>query len=144
MKRLLISLVALASLVLWASAIAQETSECDGVISILRISNYVDTGTEEGLREASSKHDAWDKSHGVTGNKQVLIPLLKYDRETDSFKKDSSRVATLHLNSVVSVKSQKHIGDAAWNEFITLYNQNTEIAESMIVCLPESLFANEH
>lgn len=144
MKRVLMSVIAVASLVLGASAVAQETSECDGVISILRISNYVDTGTEEGLREASSKHDAWYKSHGVTGNKQVLIPLLQYDRETDSFKKDSSRVATIHLNSVVSVKSQEHIGDAAWNEFITLYNENTEIAESMIVCLPELLFANEH
>jgi len=110
MKRVLMSVIAVASSVLGASAVAQETSECDGVISILRISNYVDTGTEEGLREASSKHDAWYKSHGVTGNKQVLIPLLQYDRETDSFKKDSSRVATIHLNSVVSVKSQEHIG----------------------------------
>lgn len=45
MKRLLISLVAVASLFLGASAVAQETSECDGVISIVRISNYVDTGT---------------------------------------------------------------------------------------------------
>jgi len=110
MKRVLMSVIAVASSVLGASAVAQETGECDGVISILRISNYVDTGTEEGLREASSKHDAWYKSHGVTGNKQVLIPLLQYDRETDSFKKDSSRVATIHLNSVVSVKSQEHIG----------------------------------
>tara|TARA_X000000950_G_C13787368_1_gene607871 strand:- start:24 stop:245 length:222 start_codon:yes stop_codon:yes gene_type:complete len=72
-----------------------------------------------------------------------VIPLLQYDRETDSFKKDSSRVATIHLNSVVSAKSQEHIGDAAWNEFITLYNENTEIAENMIACLPESVFANE-
>ncbi len=143
MKRGLMSVVAVASLILVTSAVAQETSECDGVISILRISNYVDTGTEEGLREASSKHDAWYKSHGVTGSKQVMIPLLQYDSETDSFKKDSSRVATLHLNSVVSAKSQEHIGDAAWNEFIALYNENTEIAESVIACLPNSLFANE-
>lgn len=142
MKRLLISLVAVASLVLGASAIAQETSECDGIISILRISNYVDTGTEEGLREASSKHDAWYKSHGVTGNKQVVIPLLHYDRETDSFTKDPSRVSTLHLNSVVSAKSREHIGDAAWNEFIALYNENTEIEESVIACLPKALFSD--
>lgn len=142
MKNMLMSAVAMISLAAGNCVVAQETSECDGIISILRISNYVDTGTEEGLREASSKHDAWYKSHGVTGNKQVVIPLLHYDRETDSFTKDSSRVSTLHLNSVVSAKSREHIGDAAWNEFIALYNENTEIAESVIACLPKALFSD--
>ncbi len=140
-KNVLMSVAVIISMFIGNPAFAQEADVCDGVISILRISNYVGTGTEEGLREASSKHDAWYKSHGVTENKQVVIPLLQYDRGTDSYTKDSSRVSTLHLNSVVQTKSQEHKGDAAWNEFIALYNENTEIKESMIICLPKSLFS---
>ena len=141
MKNVLMSVIAITSMFIGNAAFAQEAPVCDGVISILRISNYVGTGTEEGLQEASSKHDAWYKSHGVIENKQVVIPMLQYDRDTDSFTKDSSRVATLHLNSVVSVQAREHQGDAAWDEFIALYNENTEISESMIACLPQSLFS---
>ena len=141
MKNVLMSVIAITSMFIGNAAFAQEAPVCDGVISILRISNYVGTGTEEGLQEASSKHDAWYKSHGVTENKQIVIPLLQYDRDTDSFTKDSSRVSTLHLNSVVSVQAREHQGDAAWDEFIALYNENTEISESVIACLPQSLFS---
>ena len=141
MKNVLVSVIAMTSMFIGNAAFAQEAPVCDGVISILRISNYVGTGTEEGLKEASSKHDAWYKSHGVTENKQVVIPLLQYDRDTDSFTKDSSRVSTLHLSSVVSAEAQEHQGDAAWDEFIALYNENTEISESVIACLPQSLFS---
>ena len=141
MKNVLMTVIAITSMFIGNAAFAQEAPVCDGVISILRISNYVDMGTEEGLKEASSKHDAWYKSHGVTENKQVVIPLLQYDRDTDSFTKDSSRVSTLHLNSVVSAEAREHQGDAAWDEFIALYNENTEISESVIACLPQSLFS---
>ncbi len=140
MKNVLMSVIAITSMFIGNAAFTQEAPVCDGVISILRISNYVGTGTEEGLKEASSKHDAWYKSHGVTENKQIVIPLLQYDRVTDSFTKDSSRVSTLHLNSVVSAEAREHQGDAAWDEFIALYNENTEISESVIACLPQSLF----
>mgnify|MGYP007000366970 len=82
----------------------------DGIVSILRISNYVDSGSEEGLREASEKHDAWYKSHGVTANKQVVIPILQYNEDTDSIAKDSGRVSTLHLNSAVSTAAREQQG----------------------------------
>jgi hypothetical protein len=29
-----------------------------------------------------------------------------------------------------------------WNEFIALYNKNTEVADTIFVCLPESLFSS--
>ena len=143
MKSAVVSVLVLASLFSDHSVYAQESSECDGVISILRISNYVNTGTEEGLKEASEKHDAWYKSHGVTENKQVVIPILQYNEDSDSFVKDSGSVATLHLNSAVSTAAREQQGDLMWNEFITLYNENTEVAESMFVCLPESLFSSQ-
>ena len=142
MKSAVVSVLALASLFSGNSVYAQESSECDGVISILRISNYVKTGTEEGLKEASEKHDAWYKSHGVTENKQVVIPILQYKEDTDSLVKDSSRVTTLHLNSDVSTAVREHQGDLLWNEFIALYNKNTKVTDTLFLCLPESLFSS--
>lgn len=141
MKKIVMSLAIVTSMLVAGTALAQEENACDGVVSILRISNYLGTGSETGLRDASAKHDAWYKSHGVTKNKQVVIPLLEYDMDTDSFTKDTSRVATLHLNSVASASSRDYIGDNAWNEFIALYNENTEVTESVIACLPKSLFS---
>ena len=142
MKSAVVSVIALASLLSGSAAYAQESTQCDGIVSILRISNYVDSGSEEGLREASEKHDAWYKSHGVTANKQVVIPILQYNEDTDSIAKDSGRVSTLHLNSAVSTAAREQQGDLMWNEFIALYNKNTEVADTIFVCLPESLFSS--
>ena len=142
MKSAAVSALALVCLFSGNAAYAQESNQCDGIVSILRISNYVDSGSEEGLREASEKHDAWYKSHGVTANRQVVIPILQYDEDTDSVVKDSSRVSTLHLNSAVSAAAREHQGDLMWNEFIALYNKNTEVADTIFVCLPESLFSS--
>ena len=142
MKSAAVSALALVCLFSGDAAYAQESNQCDGIVSILRISNYVDSGSEEGLREASEKHDAWYKSHGVTANRQVVIPILQYDEDTDSVVKDSSRVSTLHLNSAVSAAAREHQGDLMWNEFIALYNKNTEVADTIFVCLPESLFSS--
>ena len=142
MKSAAVSALALVCLFSGDAAYAQESNQCDGIVSILRISNYVDSGSEEGLREASEKHDAWYKSHGVTANRQVVIPILQYDEDTDSVVKDSSRVSTMHLNSAVSAAAREQQGDLMWNEFIALYNKNTEVAETIFVCLPESLFSS--
>ena len=142
MKSAVVLVLALASLFSDNIAYAQDSTQCDGTVSILRISNYVDSGSEEGLREASEKHDAWYKSHGVTENKQVVIPILQYKEDTDSLVKDSSRVTTLHLNSDVSTAVREHQGDLLWNEFIALYNKNTKVTDTLFLCLPESLFSS--
>jgi len=142
MKSAVVLVLGLASLFSDNIAYAQDSIQCDGTVSILRISNYVDSGSEEGLREASEKHDAWYKSHGVTENKQVVIPILQYKEDTDSLVKDSSRVTTLHLNSDVSTAVREHQGDLLWNEFIALYNKNTKVTDTLFLCLPESLFSS--
>ena len=143
MKSAVISMFAIASLFAASVGYTQESIQCDGIVSILRISNYVDSGSEKGLREASEKHDAWYKSHGVTENKQVVIPILQYKEDTDSLVTDSSRISTLHLNSTASFAAREYQGDSMWNEFIALYNKNTEITDSIYICLPDSLFSSQ-
>ena len=143
MKGAVVSVLALASLFSDNIAHAQNSIQCDGVVSILRISNYLESGSEEGLREASDKHDAWYKSHGVTENKQVVIPILQYEEDTDSLVKDSGSVATLHLKSDASTAAREHQGDLLWNEFIALYNKNTKVTDTLFLCIPESLFSSQ-
>ena len=63
MKSAVVSVLALASLFSGYSVYAQESSECDGVISILRISNYVNTGTvKEELPEGFQKSEYVEKT----------------------------------------------------------------------------------
>ena len=80
---------------------------------------------------------------GVTENKQVVIPILQYNEDTDSLVTDSSRISTLHLNSTASFAAGEYQGDSMWNEFIALYNKNTEITDSFYICLPDSLFSSQ-
>ena len=72
-----------------------------------------------------------------------MIPILQYNEDTDGVVKDSGRVSTPHLTSAVSTVAREQQGDLMWNEFIALYNKNTEVAETIFVCVPGSLFSSQ-
>ncbi|TCO69139.1 hypothetical protein [Chromatocurvus halotolerans] len=132
------TLVATAALLV-SSVTTAET--CDGVISILRISDYVEGGSEAGLKEASLAHQKWYRDNGVSDNEQIVVPLMKYDEESDSLLSDSTRVATLHVNAPAGEPADEAKGDEGWDQFVALYGQNTSVKEQYFLCLPESLLA---
>ncbi len=119
-----------------------ESEVCEGVISILRISNYVDGGSEAGLREASELHNEWYVANGVTENSQTVIPIFDYDDSTDSVVKNVDRVATLHFNSTVSGDTRERQGDEGWTNFIAAYDANTRVKETIFLCIPNGLLGN--
>ena len=119
-----------------------ESEVCEGVISILRISNYVDGGSEAGLREASELHNEWYVANGVTENSQTVIPIFDYDDSTDSVVKNVDRVATLHFNSTVSGDARERQGDEGWINFIAAYDANTRVKETIFLCIPNGLLGN--
>ncbi len=119
-----------------------ESEVCEGVISILRISNYVDGGSEAGLREASELHNEWYVANGVTENSQTVIPIFDYDDSTDSVVKNVDRVATLHFNSTVSGEARERQGDEGWTSFIAAYDANTRVKETIFLCIPNGLLGN--
>ena len=119
-----------------------ESEVCEGVISILRISNYVDGGSEAGLREASELHNEWYVANGVTENSQTVIPIFDYDDSTDSVVKNVDRVATLHFNSTVSGDARERQGDEGWIYFIAAYDANTRVKETIFLCIPNGLLGN--
>ena len=129
-----------ASAALLVSSIATAAT-CDGVISILRISDYVEGGSEAGLREAAAAHQKWYRDHGVSDNDQVVVPVMAYDEESDSSVVDATRVATLHVNSPASDPSDEARGDEGWKNFVALYEENTSVKAQYLLCLPESLLA---
>jgi hypothetical protein len=112
--------------------------ECDGIITVLRISNYVEGGSEEGLRTASAAHQKWYREHGATENEQVVASLLKYG-ETDSLFVDTDRAATLHVNYPASTLARENEGNEGWRAFLAMYAANTEITETYYLCLPKKL-----
>ena len=114
---------------------------CDGIISILRISDYVEGGSEAGLREASMAHQQWYRDHGVSDNEQVVVPLMEYDEASDSLLGDSNRVATLHVNAPAGDPADDAKGDEDWKQFVAQYDQNTSVKEQYFLCLPKSLLA---
>ena len=120
-----------------------ESEVCDGVISILRISNYVDGGSEAGLREASALHNEGYVANGVTENSQTVIPIFDYDDSTDSVVKNVDRVATLHFNSTVSRDARDRQGDEGWTNFISAYDANTKVTETIFLCIPNGLLGNQ-
>ncbi|RZO69603.1 MAG: hypothetical protein EVA67_10435 [OM182 bacterium] len=133
-------LVVLLGISTQASAADTPESSCSGVASILRISEYVADGSEAGLREAAAQHTAWYRSHGVTENEQVVIPLMTYDADSDALNGDTQRVATLHLNANASRDARDQQGDDAWQAFIAEYQKNTEVTETLWLCLPAEVF----
>jgi len=113
-------------------------NECDGVITIVRISNYVTGGSETGLRTASAAHQKWYRENGASENQQIVAPLLKYG-ETDTLMVDKDRAATLHVNYPASTLARENEGNEGWQSFLALYAANTEIADTYYLCLPKEL-----
>ena len=127
---------------MFSQFVAASSETCEGVISILRISEYVDGGTEAGLREASALHNDWYVENGITGNSQTVIPIFDYDESTDSVVKNVGEVATLHFNSTVSRDAREKQGDEGWENFISVYNANTKITKTIFLCIPNGLLSN--
>ena len=141
MKTLGSALVALA--LVFSQFVSAESGACEGVISILRISNYVDGGSEAGLPEPSALHNQWYVANGVTENSQTVIPIFDYDDSTDSVVKNADRVATLHFNSTVSGNVRERQGDEGWINFISAYDANTKVTETIFLCIPHALLGNQ-
>ena len=141
MKTIGSTLVAFA--VVFSQFVSAESEACEGVISILRISNYIDGGSEAGLREASALHNQWYVANGVTENSQTVIPIFDYDDTTDSVVKNADRVATLHFNSTASRDARERQGDEGWTNFISAYDANTKVTETIFLCIPHALLGNQ-
>ena len=117
--------------------------ECDGVPSILRISNYLPGGSEQGLRDASKAHEDWYRKNGVDANDQFVIPILDVDPQTDEITKNKDRVATLHVNSPASIASRENQDDTSWKAFLKMYAANTDVQETIFLCLPQGLLRDQ-
>jgi len=137
--RLLISCLAVIGL----QSVVSTSAACDGVVSILRISNYVEGGSETGVRAASDQHNAWYRERGVTENLQIIIPMLDYDADADAIVDDTARVATLHINAPAGDSTDPVKGDAAWQAFIEAYSANTAVTDTYILCLPDTVIAED-
>ena len=116
---------------------------CEGIVSILRISNYVEGGTESGVRAASDQHNAWYRERGATENLQIVVPMLDYDADADAIVDDTSRVATLHINAPAGAVTDPFKGDTDWQAFVEQYSNNTDVSDTYFLCLPDEVIKRD-
>ena len=67
---------------------------CKGTSAIMRTSTL--TGSPAKFQAAVDAHTKWYRDHGVTTNKQVVVPM--YKRVDSTYVVDSTQVITFHTN----------------------------------------------
>ena len=104
---------------------------CKGTSAIMRTSTL--TGSPAKFQAAVDAHTKWYRDHGVTTNKQVVVPM--YKRVDSTYVVDSTQVITFHTNP--PSPGPKH--DAGWDAFTKMYAEVSKVTATTAVCLPKGL-----
>jgi len=91
------------------------------------------TGSPAKFQAAVDAHTKWYRDHGVTTNKQVVVPM--YKRVDSTYVVDSTQVITFHTNP--PSPGPKH--DAGWDAFTKMYAEVSKVTATTAVCLPKGL-----
>ena len=90
----------------------------------------------KGFMDAVAAHLAWYRSHGFTNNRIVTARVIDSDHNTGPAKYSEKLVMTYHFNPP-GMGSPLGSGDAAWNAYIKLYRDNSEIQHEYVTCMPK-------
>jgi hypothetical protein len=112
---------------------------CDGTMVIMRVSDIVEGGSLAGIERASADHQAWYRANGSEDNRQIVATVLTRDAATDTVSVDESRAVTLHINPPNPAQFEGQRGDDAWEAFVAKYRENSKVAETFWLCLPEGV-----
>jgi hypothetical protein len=129
---LLSAIVALQSF----SACAQRPMPaCDGDIAVVRVSQIKPGGSMQGFMAAVAAHKAWYRTHGFTDNEIVASRVIVADPMTGALKYSDKEVLTYHLRPP-GLGDPPGRGDAAWNAYVKLYQQNSDMKSEYVTCMP--------
>ena len=106
---------------------------CKGTNAIVRTSTL--TGSTAKFQAAVAAHTKWYRDHGVTTNKQLVVPM--YKRVDSSYVVDTTQIMTIHTNPPNSSSpALKH--DAGWDAYTKMYAEVSKVTSTAVVCLPKS------
>jgi hypothetical protein len=127
--RTVLFLVALAAL----PAFAQPAPPaCDGDIAVVRISEIKPAGSVQGFMAAVAAHKAWYRAHGITNNDVFAVRVVD---EQDPTTYSNKVVLTYHINPPTAPVSR----DEAYENYVKLYRDNSEIKTTYVTCMPKLL-----
>jgi len=134
-------LTALATVLAAASA-AQTTPvaqnprpACDGNFTTVRVSAITANGSIEGFMKAVAAHKEWYRSHGLSNDEIFATRIVVRDETTHAQSYSGKEVMTYHIHPVVSQPEPPH--DAAYDAFVKLYRDNSDIKQQYNVCMPK-------
>jgi hypothetical protein len=133
-----IAALALLSLPLAPKSQAQTNSAepavpaCDGVVSVVRMSEITPTGSVDKLMAAVAAHQAWYASHGFT-DVIVAARVLERNPQTHAESYSDKQVLTLHY---AKPDSARPVHDAAWDAYVKMYNETSIIKSTTVACVP--------
>jgi hypothetical protein len=119
------------------SAMAQTAMPaCDGDITVVRVSEIKPGGSMQGFMTAVAAHKAWYRDNGFTDNEIVAARVLVLDHATGAVKYSDTEVLTYHFRPP-GMGNPLNRGDAAWNAYVKLYRDNSEIKNEYVTCMPK-------
>jgi hypothetical protein len=130
---LLITLLTLPSL----TAIAQQNlPACNGDFVVVRVSQIKPGRSIDGFMQAVTAHLAWYRSHGFKENRIVAARVLEQQPITGVVRYSEKTVLTYHFNPP-GMGNPLGAGDAAWNAYVKLYRDNSDLQSEYVTCTPK-------
>jgi len=108
---------------------------CEGHRATVRISEITATGTVQGFMNAVAAHKAWVFSHGLTKDEITTVPVIVRDEKTGARSYSSKQFLSIHVHGS-NDPGPKH--DEAYDAFVKMYRDNSDIKSAYDICLPGS------
>ena len=105
---------------------------CDGRVTTVRVSEIKPGGSVDGFLAAVDAHQAWYKAHGVPDAIFATRVILR-DEKTRVRSYSDKQFMTFHVHASTQA-GPKH--DEAYDAFVKLYSQNSDIKSEYNICLP--------
>lgn len=132
MKSLILLL--LSSVLTQNAVLAQNAAPaCDGRMATVRISEITPTGSVDGFLKAVAAHKEWYASHGLK-DEIFATRIVVRDEKTRAQMYSDKQFMTFHIMPAGPQERPKQ--DAAWDAYVKLYRENSEIKSTYNVCMP--------
>jgi hypothetical protein len=107
---------------------------CNGVLSILRLSEITPNGSMDQFMAAVAAHQAWYASHGYS---DIIFAsrVMTRDPQSGAAAYSDKQILTFHY---AKPGGSPPTHDAAWDAYVKLYNATSTIKETTLSCVPTS------
>jgi hypothetical protein len=109
---------------------------CDGTLAVVRVSEIKPGGSMSGFLAAVAAHKAWYRANGVTDNDILVSRVIVRDQTTGVQSYSEKEALTYHVNPPARARTPNR-GDAAWNDYVKLYRDNSDIKSEYMTCMPK-------